>query len=185
MLTTRWLDATPTYDGTQIDSLWAYREFGIQGDSLVAWTGRCEVPFRHMIDQDDVRRRSAIRGPRMVHFIAEHFDSPLDLEKAVLRQRLLAALAHDALRRPTLRREGDDLWLAERKLSISVACLTPVSSKVHFAVNVKRAPGVDVPTAGLEDLGVEPRGFAGRLLSAYAGEMAGVRDARTRSRGAR
>ena len=32
------------YDGTQIRSLWAYREFGVQGDSIVAFRGACEIP---------------------------------------------------------------------------------------------------------------------------------------------
>ena len=101
------------YDGTQIGPLWAYREFGRQGDSLVAFVGKCAIPAKHMIDQDDVRRGARIASPRMLHFIAEHFDTPPDLEKAVLRQRLFSTLVLEELRArgaEGLRREGDDLF---------------------------------------------------------------------------
>jgi hypothetical protein len=175
------------YDGTQIDSLWAYRAHGAQGDSVVAWIGPCSVPTRHMIDQEDVRSRSVIRGPLMVHFVAEHFDAPVDLEKAVLRQRLFATVARDAFEAAAgkrVRRDGDDLFDGGRKLSISIACATPVSVKFHFAVNVKRAAGVGVPTGALADHGVEPVRFAKDVLARYAAEMRGVIDARTRARGA-
>ena len=109
------------YDGTQIRSLWAYREFGIQGDSIVAFIGGCEIPVDNIVDLEDVRAKSRIASPRMLHFIEEHFD--LDLEKAVLRQRLLAVLACDALGGRAARR-GDDLFAGERKLSISIATAT-------------------------------------------------------------
>jgi hypothetical protein len=168
------------YDGTQIRSLWAYREFGIQGDSIVAFRGACEVRPEHMVDLEDFRAGSRIAGPDMLHFIAEHFDT--DLEKAVLRQRLLAAIVQAELG-PRARREGDDLYAGRGKLSISIATVTPVSTKVHFAVNVRRAHGVGVETRGLEDLGVSPGDLAARVLRRYAAEMDGILDARTRARG--
>jgi hypothetical protein len=168
------------YDGTQIRSLWAYRELGLQGDSLVAFLGACEIPFDHMVDLEDVRRRSRIASPLMLHFIAEHFDR--DLEKAVLRQRLLAAIVRDLLG-GRVRREGDDLFVQGGKLSISIATLTPVSSKIHFGINVVRELGVDVPTRGLRDLKVRPVPFAKRVLSEFARQMEGILDARTRVRG--
>lgn len=168
------------YDGTQIHSLWAYRTFGLQGDSLVAFQGACAIPFENMVDLEDVRARSRIASPRMLHFIAEHFDR--DLEKAVLRQRLLAALVQEELG-PQTRRDGDDLFLGPGKLSISIATLTPVSSKIHFGINIVRATDVGVETRALGDLGAEPAALAGRVLARYAQEMAGVLDARTRVRG--
>jgi hypothetical protein len=168
------------YDGTQIHSLWAYRTLGLQGDSIVAFQGACEIPFDNMVDLEDVRARSRIASPLMLHFIAEHFDR--DLEKAVLRQRLLAAVAKDLLG-PDVRRDGDDLFLGPGKLSISIATLTPVSSKIHFGINVERALDVGVETRALQDLGVEPAAFARKAMERYAAEMDGVLDARTRVRG--
>ena len=187
-LTTEFLRKALAYDGTQIGPLWAYREFGRQGDSLVAFVGRCSIPTRHMIDLEDVRRRARIASPGMLHFIAEHFDAPPDLEKAVLRQRLFATLVHEELRARGaggIRRSGDDLFTPrEEKLSISIAAATPVSTKFHFGINVVRAKNVGVKTAGLADLGIAPVPFAESVLESYRLEMEGVRDARTRARGA-
>ena len=177
---TRFVEERVDYDGTQIRSLWAYRTLGLQGDSLVAFVGACDVPLDHMVDLEDVRARSRIAGPRMLHFIAEHFDR--DLEKAVLRQRLLAILVKEALP-ADVRREGDDLFSGPGKLSVSIATLTPVSSKFHFGINVERATDVGVETRALRDLGVDPRALADAVLARYDAEMDGILDARTRVRG--
>ena len=67
-------DGQIDYDGTQIHSLWAYRTFGVQGDSIIAFLGACDIPFDHMVDLEDVRARSRIASPSMLHFIVEHFD---------------------------------------------------------------------------------------------------------------
>ena len=168
------------YDGTQIHSLWAYRTYGVQGDSLVAFQGGCEIAFSNMVDLEDVRAKSRIASPRMLHFIAEHFD--LDLEKAVLRQRLLAAIVRDELG-GAVRRDGDDLFLGPGKLSISIATLTPVSSKIHFGINIERALDVGVETRALADLGVDATDLARRVLAQYASQIDGIHDARTRVRG--
>jgi len=175
-----WVRARTDYDGTQIHSLWAYRAFGLQGDSIVAFQGGCEIPFSNMVDLEDLRRKSRIASPLMLHFIVEHFD--LDLERAVLRQRILSTIARDELG-PRVRREGDDLFLGKGKLSISIATLTPVSSKIHWGINIEREMNVDVETRSLRDLGVKPLPFAKKILSRYPAEMAGVLDARTRVRG--
>ena len=168
------------YDGTQIHSLWAYRTYGVQGDSIVAFQGGCEIPFTNMVDLEDVRAKSRIASPLMLHFIAEHFD--LDLEKAVLRQRLLAAIVRDELG-GEVRRDGDDLFLGPGKLSISIATLTPVSSKIHFGINIERELHVNVETRGLKDLVVDAADLAVRVLAQYAAQIAGIHDARTRVRG--
>ena len=168
------------YDGTQIRSLWAYREFGVQGDSIVAFRGACEVPPVHMVDLEDVRSNSRIASPSMLHFMVEHFDR--DLERAVLRQRLLAILVKEALG-GEVRREGDDLFLGVGKLSISIATLTSVSAKIHFGINIERAENVGVETRSLGDLKADPDALARTVLENYASEMAGVLDARTRVRG--
>jgi hypothetical protein len=177
---TRWVEERIDYDGTQIHSLWAYRTFGLQGDSIVAFRGGCEVPFPNMVDLEDVRAKSRIASPHMLHFIVENFD--LDLEKAVLRQRVLATIVHGELG-VQVRRDGDDLFLGPGKLSISIATLTPVSSKIHFGINIERATDVGVETRALADLGVEAAALARRVMDRYAAEMDSVLDARTRVRG--
>ena len=41
------------YDGSQISSLWAYNNFGVQDDSVVVFRGVCDVKIEHMIDLED------------------------------------------------------------------------------------------------------------------------------------
>lgn len=171
------------YDGAQMSAQWAYRTAGIAGDSIVAFEGSCEVKPEAMLDLEDVRAHSTIRGPHMLHFIVEHFD--LDLEKAVLRQRLLASIVREELERRlgrTLSRDGDDVFDGKRKLTISIAALTGVSSKIHFAINVKEAKGVGVPTQGLAAYKIDAREFGEAVLEAYRREMDGVQFARVKAR---
>lgn len=178
-------DARACYDGTQLRSLFAYLEHGILGDSAVAWIGPCNVNLEHMVDGEDLRDNSEIRGSRMLHVILEKFEARLP--EMVALQRLLSAITKDLLeqlRKSTagqcLRREGDDLYLAtgdgEGKLSISIATVSPVSGLIHFAVNVSNQ-GTPVKTASLEDLGIDARRFADELLLRLASEMNSIKDA--------
>lgn len=172
------------YDGRQMDSHWAFRTFGICGDSIVAFIGPCDVPPDNILDLADAH--SIIRGPLMLHFIAEHFDR--DLEKGVLRQRLLAGLVKEEIEsrvRVRLRRDGDDLYDGDAKLSISIAALTPVSCKIHFAVNIREAREVGVKTKGIEAYRVDPKELARAVLERYRREMVGIYEARCKARAAR
>jgi len=162
---------------------WAYRKTGQAGDSIVAFEGSCEVKPDAMLDLEDLQAGSVIKGPHLLHFIVEHFD--LDLEKAVLRQRVLASIVGAELERRlgrVLRREGDDLYDEKRKLTISIAALTGVSSKIHFAINVKESKGVGVPTQGLDAYKIKAREFGQAVLEAYRREMESVHMARVKAR---
>ncbi|MHC5080942.1 MAG: DUF366 family protein, partial [Planctomycetota bacterium] len=124
-----------------------------------------------------------IRSDRMVHVVVEHFGP--DLDGAILRSHLLAALAFEQLVEAggaSLERRGNDLYWDERKLSVCVATVTPVSIKMHFGVNVT-CGGAPVPAAGLADLGIDPETFARGLLDAYAAAMQGVAKNRSKVRG--
>ncbi|KJS14765.1 MAG: hypothetical protein VR69_16470 [Peptococcaceae bacterium BRH_c4b] len=173
------------YNGKQLSSLWAYKNFGLRGDSIVSFRGPCRVEFTEMVDLEDVLAKSPIYGPDMLHFIAEHFDS--DLEKMVLRQRLFIAIVKDVLGKYTreLTRSGDDLYLGGKKLSISIATATPVSVMMHTALNID-SRGTPVPTVGLLELGAaekEISGLAGEICEAYAAEVKGIYMARCKVRG--
>jgi hypothetical protein len=166
---TKWLKQTELYNGTQLRSLYAYLEHKLLGDSAVAWRGACDVSFEHMVDGEDLLDQSAICGSDMVHFIIEVFDQ--SLMSGVLLQRLFASLVRDVLyelspvRNLEILREGDDLYWKGKKLSISIATRSPVSTMVHFAINVS-SKGTPVPTAGLEDLKIQPKDFAEKALQA-------------------
>lgn len=132
-----------------------------------------------MVDQVDVRANAPIYSPRMLHFLAEHFDGVL--ETAIMRQRLLAGIACDHVRAmgPALRirRRGDDIWDGERKLSVAIATVSPVSCLIHLGINV-RTEGVPVPAAGLEEYGIDPGVLAEAVLRTYGDEMDSAWEAR-------
>jgi hypothetical protein len=125
------------YDGSQISSLWAYNSFGVQDDSVVAFRGACDVRLEHMIDLEDRRANESIWSEDMVSFIIEHFDST-DLKLIYARQRLFTAIVREYLAGIGVQttREGDDLFLKGKKLTVSIASTSAVSQKIHFGINV-------------------------------------------------
>lgn len=180
-MNTLWLDEVTDYDGSQLRAHWIRRRTGLVGDALVAFRGACRVTEAEMADLEDLLDGPGIAGSDMVHFLWESFDDG-HLPLALHRQRLLAAQALECLRQQSrrgdeLRRVGDDLFLGEGKLSISVATCSPVSTLIHFAANVTNQ-GTPVPTASLRDLEVDPRGFALALLRSAAEEQASILRAR-------
>ncbi|MDA8213245.1 MAG: DUF366 family protein [Clostridia bacterium] len=184
LLKSFWVEDVLKYDGTQLSSLFAYRNFRVQGDSIVAFRGGCQVELRELVDVEDVLDQAHIYSEDMLHFIIEHFDQ--DLEKMVLRQRLFIAIISELLQAEGVRgltRTGDDLFQGAGKLSVSIATLTRVSTMIHTGLNIssKHTP---VKTISLQELGIlDPRGFAGKVMNAYAAEIEGIRMARCKVRG--
>ncbi|MFB3882898.1 MAG: DUF366 family protein [Armatimonadota bacterium] len=207
---TRLLDREITYTGAQLRSGWIAEVAGLSGDAAIAFLGPCDVAPEHMVDTVDLQAGARIYSPRMLHIIVEH--PGLDLIHVTVRQRLLIATAGETINthlgEPLLRREGDDLYLRDRKLSVSVAtvgtaggpgtagfglppadrpqaeaCATlpSVSGLIHAGFNV-RGEGAPVPAIGLEELGLDPRAFAERLLAAYAAELQGISSAAAKVR---
>jgi uncharacterized protein len=174
------------YDGSQARSGWIAATFGLVGEAIVAFQGGCDVLAEHMLDTEDLEAGHSIRAALMLHFLVEH--PGIDLALATARQRLLAALVKDVLSDDCgvggLRREGDDLYLGERKLSISVAAQSPTSCLIHFALNVDPT-GAPVPAVGLAEWGLEPQAVAEAVMRAYAREIASCANAAAKVRGAR
>lgn len=170
------------YTGEQLRSHWIRKTFGIGGDTIAAFVGPCNVKSDFMVDLVDLEANSKIYSPSMLHFITEHFS--ISLENGILRQRLLAAIACEYLRSITnksITRKGDDLYFDNRKLSVSIASISPVSALIHLGINVK-TEGVPVPACGLEELGLEPFSVAQQIMKIYASEIASVLKVRTNVR---
>jgi len=178
----KFIERGEKYDGSQLVSLRSYLKHKILGDSIVAWIGACDIPFEHMVDGEDLNAGAAIRGDRMVHFIVEKFDS--SLLAAVSLQRLLASIVRDYLAEKageeelaaTLYRDGDDIYAGKAKLSISIATQSPVSSLIHFAVNITNK-GTPVKTLSLEDLDIDPKKFANDVMKRFAAEVDTIKEA--------
>lgn len=182
----KYVDSVKHYDGTQLGSLWAFRNFGFQGDSIVSFRGSCDVSIKHMVDLADVRANDSIYSEDMLHFIVEHFD--MDLEKTIVRQRLLISIIKELLEELTgckLKRSGDDLYLNTRKLSVSIATLSPVSSMIHTGINIS-SKNTPVPTVSTLDLGwpvTHCQELATEIANRYAAEMDSIKLARCKVRG--
>jgi hypothetical protein len=103
----------------------------------------------------------------------------------LLRQRLLSCIALESLvscgANGVVTRIGDDLFVGDGKLSISIATCSPVSTLIHFALNVTR-DGTPVTTACLSDLGVEPEAVAVDVMGRCAREEESLRVARAKIR---
>jgi hypothetical protein len=168
---TKFIDAPIKYDGVPLQSHWAYKMFDLRGDSMVAFVGPCEVKRHQLVDLADAKANAPIYSACMLSFIAEHFD--MDLEKAILRQRLLACLAQEEinkrLKKPALAREGNDLYDGKAKVTVSIATLSPVSAKIHLGINVI-SKGTPVKTRGLADYKIPARALARDILLRYAAE---------------
>ena len=142
------------YDGSQINPSWAFREFGIYGSSIVTWIGPVNITPDNLKDFADVGLE--IKSNYMVNFICEFFDQqPTNMRISYLRQRLLVMIFREILTEKGVKttREGDDIFVDGRKLSISIASVSLSSAKIHFALNLedKGTPG-DVETIGLYDI---------------------------------
>ncbi|MBE6499417.1 MAG: DUF366 family protein [Methanobrevibacter thaueri] len=144
------------YDGSQINPSWAFQEFEIYGSSIITWIGPVNITPDNLKDFADVGLE--IKSNLMVNFICEFFDQqPPNMRVAYLRQRLLVMIFREILTEYGVesKREGDDIFVENRKLSISIASVSLSSSKIHFALNIedKGTPN-DVETIGLYDIKV-------------------------------
>lgn len=172
------------YTGKELRSLFIFHQFGLQGNALVAFEGPCRVELPEMVDQEDVKANAPIYSPWMLHFLGEFFGE--DLEKTLLRQRLLMAVILDLLRETApgvpWRRVGNDLYVRNRKVSVSIATASPVSTLLHAGLNV-RTRGAPVPAFGLKEAGISPAGLAAKILKRFQEEAEGIAMARCKVRG--
>lgn len=183
------------YNGTQLRSHFAYQTFGIQGDSIVAFMGPCDVRGDHLVDIEDAKQGLFIHSENMLHFIVEHFDG--DLIRTIAFQRLLADLMireiTDALSdvvtsraapAKALRRRGNDIYDDIYKLNVSVATQSPVSCLIHTGINIS-SRNTPVPTKGLEDYDLNPQALATGVMNRYCAEIEGIWKTRSKVRGIR
>ena len=155
-ITHKHVDEIFEYDGSQINPSWAFQEFGIYGSSIITWIGPVNITPDNLKDFADVGLE--IKSNYMVNFICEFFDQqPTNMRIAYLRQRLLVMIFREILTEkgiPT-KREGDDIFVDGRKLSISIASVSLSSAKIHFALNLEdKGTPDDVATIGLYDIQV-------------------------------
>lgn len=172
------------YIGSQLAPHWIYKNFKIQGDAIVAFVGECEVKLTEMVDIEDVINNEPIYSKYMLSFITEQFN--VELVEGVFRQRLLVTCIKEALegRGFFVRRNGDDLFVNDKKLSVSIATKSMTSVLIHTGLNIL-SEGAPIPVSGLgSDLGIEDiKEFAQEIMQKYSDEIEDIILASTKVRG--
>lgn len=180
---TIFIDKKITYNGTQLVSHWIYNQTETIGDAMAAFIGAADVTTNHMVDLVDVKNNAPIFSKSMLHFIIEHFDE--NLAVAVTRQRLLVAIAVEELRShksaANIIRSGNDIYDGKNKLSVSIATVSPISTMIHFGINIS-SEGTPVPTRGLLDYNIDAMSLAEKIMQRYSGEVESINTARCKVR---
>jgi hypothetical protein len=157
------------YTGVELRPHFLLSELGIRGSAIAVFTGPCHVQTDHLVDWEDKLAHDRIDAKEMIHFVGEFFG--MSLNEGVLTQRFFMAtlleVCNEELQRlekgALLNRTGDDLWVGDRKLSVSIVTATPVSVLMHVGINID-PKGAPVPAVGLAEIGVDPA----RIVSSFS-----------------
>lgn len=172
------------YEGWQLAPHWIYKNFKIQGDAIVAFKGECEVKLTEMVDIEDVINNEPIYSKNMLSFISEQFN--VNLVEGVFRQRLLICIIKEALEKRGIiaKRDGDDLFINGKKLTVSIATKSATSILIHTGINID-STGAPIKACGLmSDLGINDTDeFAKEIMQKYSQEIDDIIMASTKVRG--
>ncbi len=172
-----------TYDGKQLSAHFAYRRFGICGHSCVGFIGPCHVNTSELVDLEDALAHDFIQAKSMLHFITEIFINDLNLMIAYQRLMVtcLADELHTLLTDKTIRRDGDDIFIDDRKFTVSIASLSAVSSLIHLGINIDPTGAPDHVTAiGTEELEISAPALATSVLNRFKHELSSLAKARAK-----
>ncbi len=169
---TKFIEEEIKYTGNELAPHWIYKNFHLQGDSIVAFCGECDVKLTEMVDIEDVINNEPIYSKLMLNFIVEHFN--IGLVEGVLKQRLFISIIKEILEKeisvPVIR-EGDDLFVDEKKLSVSIATKSLTSVLIHVGININPS-GAPIEAIGLSLLKISDiRGFAQKIMLKYSQEI--------------
>ena len=181
---TKLIEKEIKYIGSQLAPHWIYKNFKLQGDAIVAFIGECEVALTEMVDIEDVINNEPIYSKSMLSFITEQFN--VNLVEGVFRQRLLICIIKELLeeRGIFVVRNGDDLMINGKKLSVSIATKSTTSILIHTGLNIL-SEGAPVKASGLtSELGItDIKEFALEVMKRYAEELEDINLASTKVRG--
>ena len=181
---TKFIEEEVKYIGSQLAPHWIYKNYKIQGDAIVAFCGECEVKLSEMVDIEDVINNEPIYSKYMLSFITEQFG--INLMEGVLRQRLLIIIIKELLEQKGIFvvRNGDDLMIQGKKLSVSIATKSINSILIHTGLNII-SEGAPVEASGLtSELGIKDiKIFARDVMSRYVDEIEDIKLACAKVRG--
>lgn len=172
---TLFLDSNFTYFGKELRSLFLYEKGLKESSGLLSWIGPCDVSTEALVDQADKENSDIIFSENMAHFIGEFFHR--DIFYGIMVQRLMAEIIKTYINEKCenfkFAREGDDLFFGGKKLNVSIATVSPISTLVHFGVNVS-SKNTPVEVIGLEDLGLDSLIFANDILLLIKNEIESI-----------
>ncbi len=181
---TKFIEKEIKYIGSQLAPHWIYKNFNLMGDAIVAFTGECEVNLTEMVDLEDVVNNEPIYSKYMLSFITEQYG--INLTEGVFRQRLLICIIKELLEEYGIKviRQGDDLMIDGKKLSVSIATKSITSILIHTGLNII-SEGAPVKASGLtSELGIKNiQDFAEKVMKRYAEEIDDIELAATKVRG--
>lgn len=195
---TKFIEEEKKYTGIELAPHWIYKNFKMQGDAIVAFQGECEVKLSEMVDIEDVINNEPIYSKNMLSFIIETFN--IGLVEGVFRQRLLISIIKEAIEEYqsilnsaspappeshasslsgslchnlpfTIYRKGDDLFINNKKLSVSIATKSLTSVLIHVGINIDPS-GAPIDAIGLNYLNIcDIKGFAQNIMLKYSQEI--------------
>ena len=182
-MNTHFIDKEIKYIGSQLSPHWIYKNFHLQGDSIVAFIGEVDVKIDEMVDIEDVINNEPIYSKKMLNFIIEQFD--ISLTAMVYAQRLFVSIIKEVLEEYNIsaKRNGDDLFYQNRKLSVSIATKSITSCLIHTALNIIKE-GAPIKAPDLTEMGINnPKEFALKIMKKYAQETKDIKMATYKVRG--
>ena len=178
------LEKPLTYTGCELRPHWGLEQTKVYGSLLTAFVGPCDVPTGHLVDMEDRLASDRIGAASMLHILGEFYGT--SLEAGVLYQRLMMVWVERLLNEAGKKvvRSGDDIFLGDRKLSVSIATVSPVSVLIHWGFNIDPS-GAPVKAVGFGEFGwggLEVLAFAKKLMTHYIGELEEIRIAQCKVR---
>ena len=170
------------YDGSQLHHAFAYEQANKLGATICYFRGAAEVK-EHLVDLEDSLADDFIKSEEMWHFIIEI--PKATITEMVVWQRLFISMCIDNLRafeavlELGITREGDDIMVGDRKLSVSIATLSRFSGLIHVGININVGEGCPVEAIGLNEFIKERCSsiFGGNMAVAFVEEYEDVKNA--------
>jgi hypothetical protein len=163
----KFLEQIINYDGSQLKPHFIYETCEFLEDSIVAFKGKCNVKKEFMIDKEDLIHGHDIYSTAMLHFICEIFFD--DIKTIVLRQRILIDIVKSCLLKlhPNIERKNTDLFINDKKLSISIATVSKISGLIHLGLNIEDK---DTPVP-VSTIATDPKKLANEIMKKFTEEM--------------
>lgn len=180
---TLFIDKNIKYIGSQLSPHWIYKNFHLLGDSVVSFIGEVDVNINEMVDIEDVINNEPIYSKEMVNFIIEMFN--VNLEEMVVVQRLFISIIKEVIESygGNVKRDGDDLFFDNRKLSVSIATKAPTSCLIHTALNTIKE-GAPIQASDLKELEITDfKEFALKVMEKFKNEIVSIKLAACKVRG--